>query len=134
MKNVRMSRFASHPEHGTYAPLSIDGQPMCVTLEPYNRDNESNISCIPAGPYICKRIKSPTYGWTFEITNVQGRTNVLFHWGNRDNNTEACILVGEEFGTLYGDWAILSSKKAFKEFMNVMKNETEFLLTITESY
>ena len=134
MKSVRLTRIASNHQHGTFGALTINGQPICLTLEPYTRDNERNISCIPTGQYICNRVDSPKYGDVFEVSNIQNRSHVLFHWGNRDKDTEGCILLGEEFGLLHGDWSVLSSKKAFNEFMNILKEEDQFTLTITESY
>lgn len=134
MVNLRLTRIASNPREGTFGAITLDGRPICLTLEPYHRDNERNISSIPSGQYLIKRVDSPTYGNTFEITNIQGRSSVLFHWGNRDDNTQGCILLGEEFGELNGDWAVLSSKKGFNEFIKLMAYQDEAILTIVESY
>ena len=134
MKSARLTRIASNFKHGTFGAITIDGQPICLTLEPYTRDNERSISCIPTGQYIATRVQSPKYGNVFEISNIQNRSHVLIHWGNRDKDTEGCILLGEEFGLLYKDWSVLSSKKAFNEFMEIMKDENEFTITINESY
>ena len=133
---VRLTRLSSNPNEGTFGALVMGGSPVCLTLEPYWRENKRNISSIPSGQYICKRVESPTYGTTFEVTNIEGRDDVLFHWGNRDNNTRGCILLGEEFGFLYGDQAVLSSKRAFLEFMSLMDlfKIDEFTLTIVECY
>ena len=133
MKTVRITRVASNPQHGTFGTVVVGGQPLCLSLEPYKRDNAQNISCIPAGQYVCKPFQSPTYGATYIVTEVPGRYAILFHWGNRDVNTEGCILLGEEFGELGGDWAIKSSRKAVEEFQNVI-GRNSFLLTIVESF
>lgn len=135
MKNVRLTRIAANPNHGVFGTWVLDGQPICVCLEPYHRDNAKGLSCIPAGQYIMERFDSPKYGdniWL--ITNIQGRSFVLVHWGNRDKDSQGCVILGEEFGTLYDDWAVLSSKKAFNEFMDLTKDETELLLTVVEAY
>lgn len=136
MLQVRLNRLSANPNEGTFGALIVGGSPVCLTLEPYHRGNAKNISSIPSGQYICKRVESPTYGNTFEVTDVEGRSHILFHWGNRDDNTEGCILLGEEFGFLYGDEAVLSSKRAFLEFMSYMDSNsiTEFELTIKECY
>lgn len=131
---IRLTRFAANPNHGTFGALVVNAQPLCVTLEPYHRSNEVSISSIPAGVYIIKRRYSKKYGWHFEVTDVEGRTLILIHWGNKDDHTEGCILLGEEFGLLGDDWSVLSSKRAFEEFMNVMKGIDEATLTIVESY
>jgi hypothetical protein len=134
MKNVRINRVASNPKEGTFGALTLDGQPICLTLEAYSRDNTINVSCVNSGQYICKRINSPKYGDVFEVTNIQNRTNVLFHWGNWDDDTKGCILLGEEYIVLDNRWAVGSSKKAFNEFMKKLKDESEFILTISECY
>ena len=107
---------------------------FCVTLEPYDRDNASGISNINAQQYICKKIISPKFGETFEITNVQGRTEVVIHPGNFDDNTEACVLLAQHFGKLGYRRAILNSGATFRKFMELMKYEDEFMLTIIECY
>ncbi len=134
INQVRMVRVSSHPDHGTFGVWLLNNQPMAVTLEPYHRENERNISCIPSGQYIMERVNSPTYGDTFEVTNVQGRSKILIHWGNLDDNTEGCILLGESLGLLNGDWAVLSSRIAFTEFMTSIGDAKEIYLTIGEAY
>ena len=134
MNQARITRIASNPSEGTFGSVVMNGQPICVSLEPYSRDNASRVSCIPAGQYIVKKHKSPKYGWTYMITDIQGRDLVLFHWGNRDKNSEGCILLGEQFGELDGDWAILSSRKAFAEFLEKLNDCKEFMLTIVDAY
>ncbi len=134
MKNMRITTVAGNPHYGTFSAVTVDGQPICVSLEPYARDNEKNVSCINAGQYICKRYSSEKYPNTFEITNVSGRTKVLFHKGNWAHDSQACVLLGESFSVLGGKWAISSSGAAFEEFMKIMKYEEEFLLTIVRAY
>ena len=121
----------SYSHLGTYGTLACGGIPFAVTLEPHWVDNLKNYSCIPEGSYVCKRVNSPTYGLTFEVTGVNGRTAVLFHWGNEIDNTEGCILLGEEFGELGNSPAILSSKRAFAEFMGKFNDHKEIILFIT---
>lgn len=134
MKDIRIVRISSHPDHGTFGCWVLEGQPMAVTLEPYKRDNAKNVSCIPSGQYILKRVKSPKYGDTFEVTNIEGRDKVLIHWGNLDDHTEGCILLGESFNLLNNNWAVLSSRVAFKEFMKAIGRSRKLRLTITEVF
>jgi hypothetical protein len=134
MEVVKIIRVETHPDYGTFGVMTIGGTATCVTLEPYSRDNASNVSCIPTGQYICKRYSSRKYPDTFEITGIQGRSYVLFHAGNVDENTAGCVLLGSEFGTLGGDRAILESGKAFNSFINNFKGQDQFRLTIVEEY
>ena len=68
---------------GTYGVLMAKSQPpFAVTYELPWRDNQKSISCIPAGEYICRRYSSEKYKDTFEVTDVPGRSYILFHVGN----------------------------------------------------
>jgi hypothetical protein len=107
--------------------------PFCVTLEREWLDNRRNISCIPEGTYICKRVISPKFGETFEVVDVPGRSHILFHKGNIKDDTHGCIIVGELFDPLNGENAVLSSGKAFQEFLSRLENNEAFTLTIFSS-
>jgi hypothetical protein len=125
-----LKRVAAN-EYGTFGVLINNNVPFAVTLErPWN-NNQRNISCIPTGRYVCKRVQSPKFGNTFEITNVTGRSHILFHKGNLDDDTHGCILIGEEYGKLKGEPAILASKKGFNEFKEILERENSFDLIIT---
>lgn len=134
MRQARLVRIETDPEHGTFGTLLLDGIAFCVTLEPYSRDNEKSISCIPTGQYTCKRVNSPTYGNTFEITNIEGRSHVLFHPGNFDDNTKGCVLLGQYYGKLKGDRAVLNSGNTFKTFLKNLSDVNEFKLSIIEVF
>ena len=114
----------------TFGVLKIDGEVFCVTLERPWLHNIEYISCIYSGMYTCKRVDSPNHGNTFEITNVQDRTNVLFHIGNIVKDTQGCILLGRMFGELKGERAILHSSTAFHMFLKRLENIDSFNLAI----
>ena len=134
MRNVKIVRVQSDPDNGTFGVLLIDGEVACVTLEDYNRQNANNVSCIPAGQYICKRYSSPKYPNTFEVTQVQDRSYILFHPGNTDDDTAGCILLGSKFGWLGDNKAILESRTAFDNFITNFGTDKEFRLTIVEEF
>ena len=119
-------------EDGTFGALLINSHVFCVTLEPPDFDNRQNISNIPHGKYICKRIDSPKYGDTFKITNVPNRSHVLFHAGNIVKHTRGCVLLARKWGVLGKDRAILNSGNTFKEFMTKMTGIDECELQIIE--
>lgn len=102
----------------------FDGDKLIITfntLEPVWKDNKPFVSCIYEGTFIVKKVLSPTFGWCFEITNVQGRSNILFHWGCFIDNTEGCVLVGDSFKDINNDGLkdVRNSKKTFDKFMSV---------------
>ena len=99
--------------------------------------NKRTMSSIPAQQYICQRYSSAKYPDTFEVTNVPGRSFVLWHPGNRKKDTRGCILVGQYPAKLQGDWSdrgVWNSGNTFKNFMLRLKDYEQFHLTITEVY
>jgi hypothetical protein len=135
MKTLILQRLAhySHPHSKGITGVMIDPNgyiPFAVTLELPWMSNKPFISCIPSSIYTCERVMSPKYGTTFEVKDVFNRSNILIHWGNLDDNTQGCILLGESFGVLKGEPAIMDSMKAFKEFMQILKGEEEFRLDL----
>ena len=104
----------------TYGVL-IDDVPFAVTLELPWRNNQRDISCIPAGIYCCQKIMSPHFGEVFSFINVPGRKDILIHKGNLDIETKGCILVGEQFEKFFrkSKWwnGILRSHKGFSELL-----------------
>ncbi len=127
MKGVELKRVYSGQE-GTFGIIVIEGVFFCVSLEKPWKDNRSDISCIPAGTYKCKRVQSPRFGNTFEICNVEGRTHILFHAGNTEKDTRGCVLLGEGMTNR----GITQSRKALKKFFAELEGIDEFLLTISE--
>jgi len=86
-------------------------------------NNQSNISCIPAGSYKCgylERSASGKYKGVYIIEDVHGRVGILIHNGNLVIHTHGCLLIGNRRGYLSGKPAVLSSRTALGEFMNLM--------------
>ena len=131
MINVSIIRL-EESNHGTIGVLRINTQVICCSLEPPDRDNKPDISCIPRGTYTARRVNSPKYGNTFEITQVPDRTHILFHPGNTVGDTRGCVLLGQSFGFLDGRRAVLSSKLAFQRFLEQTRDVDEFQLEIVE--
>ena len=130
---LKLKRVSDN-EDATFGVLINGNIPFAVTLEPAWEDNKKGISCIPSGPYSCKRVKSPKFGDTFEILDVEERTHILFHKGNSERNTQGCVLIAEEFGRLNGKAAVLASGRGFTEFMSILKEVDEFELIIEDNH
>ena len=130
---LKLKRVADN-EDATFGVLINGNIPFAVTLEPAWEDNKKGISCIPSGPYSCKRVKSPKFGDTFEILDVEERTHILFHKGNSERNTQGCVLIAEEFCRLNGKAAVLASGRGFTEFMSILKEIDEFDLIIEDNH
>lgn len=117
-------------EMGSFGALSIEGKAFCVTLELPDRNNRKNISNIPEGVYLCKKINSPTFGLTFQIMDIPNRSSILFHAGNFIDDTKGCVILAEHYGKLHGERAVLNSGNTFKKFMSLMHEVDSFALKI----
>lgn len=144
---AHLRRFADSP-FGVFGFLDLirdDGLAVArfCTGEDDWLDNHPKLSCIPAGDYLCKRVKSPKFGWTFEITGVPGRSAILFHSLNTEEDTEGCVGLGEDFGALTVDdedqpgpghrlkWAIIRSKLAVQRFLGLLAGLDSFPLKVS---
>ncbi len=125
-KLIRIARLAD----GVFGVLLDDGVPFCVTLERPWLDNRRNVSCIPEGEHLCRRVNSPKFGNTFEVTDVPFRSHILFHKGNLKEDTHGCILVGEQYEPLNLMNAVLASGRAFQEFLYRADDIDSFVLKI----
>lgn len=123
--------------HGTEGQLDIPEYGFhCFTLELPWRDNEPCMSCIPAGEYQIKVVRSPRFGRVYTVTNVFGRSHILIHSGNLagdirqglKSNVEGCILLGEKKGYLSGQRAVLLSRKAVRRLMDATHGDPLHLI------
>lgn len=129
MKTFRLKRISGTPQ-AVFGVLIEDGIPFVVTLEEPWLANQRGVSCIPEGTYICRRVLSPKFGNTFEVTNVPGRSHILFHKGNTTDDTQGCILVAEQFEEVYGKAGVSQSAPGFNQFMRKLEGLEEFTLEI----
>lgn len=134
MPLVTLTRLEEDEAAGTLGALLINGVLFGWVLEPPDRENAPNRSSIPAQQYACVRIESPRFGETFIVSQVPGRSDILFHPGNRVGDTRGCLLLGETLGKLKGDRALLNSGATFTRFLHTMDGVNRFKLTIRESY
>jgi len=128
MDIVRLEKGLS----GTFGVLRMDGEVFCVTLEPPDRGNLPEVSCIPAGEYDCRRVESPSFGTTFEIGGVPGRDHILFHQGNVVSDTRGCVLLGRSFGMLGSERAVVRSRPTFREFLDRCGDARRFTVSIQD--
>jgi len=143
MKEAFLSRVATS-DQGTKGFLFTEGFQCCSIELPW-RNNEQNMSCIPAGSYICNPWQSSRFGNVYHVTDVDGRSYILTHRGNLAGDTllhwkthsNGCILLGGRFGKLkIGDVfqdAVLLSGPTVTKFVKRMGGNP-FILTITDSY
>lgn len=105
--------------------------------------NAPHLSCIPAGDYVCVATERVRTGEpTYEITGVPGRSRILFHAGNTEEDTEGCILIGRAFGArevpdedaaghpVRLKWDVTDSRAAFAQFLVHLEGTTTFPLDV----
>jgi hypothetical protein len=129
MKLIELIRLGESND-STFGFLKDGEKTLCVTLEDKWRNNEHNISCIPVGEYICKRWDSPRFKNTYKVMDVPERSDILIHWGNRDEDTQGCILVGEKLGMIMGEVGIIHSLITHRKLMEYFNNE-DFKLIVS---
>lgn len=119
--------------YGVFGVLLDDNNTqIAVTLEhAYSNGQGGFQPKIPDGTYTCQRGTHILSGMsntfeTFEIQNVPGHTGILFHWGNYNNDSEGCVLLGTDLGTCM----ITDSRDAFARFMNLMEGVDTFSLRV----
>ena len=103
--------------------LDPSGAHLCYTCERPWLDNAAEVSCIPAGVYTCVPHDSPKHPDTWELQDVPERTEILLHNGNTEKDSEGCIIVGSEQGTLGGLPAVLNSVATLNKLRQVLPDE-----------
>lgn len=127
--DLTITRFCWAPK-GVYGKLELpDGQVLYTVENPW-LDNKPSISCIPEGTYECRPRRYNRGGYeAVEITNVSGRSYILFHVANVPTDVEGCIGVGTDLGWVKGQWAVIASKVAFAEFMKHYNKKFKLKIT-----
>ena len=117
-------------EQGTLGLLSGTGLSPTWIMEPPWRGNRRNRSCIPAGLYAVVPHLSPRHRRCLLVTQVPGRSHILFHAGNLGGDVErgwhthtaGCLLPGLRRGrlALHGrpQAAVLASRTAFRHLVD----------------
>ena len=135
IKSLMLKRF-DHRPWGTYGAMLGPKGPFILTLERPYADNFGKMSYIKAGVYTAERTYSPKFKTdTFEVTGVEGRSRILFHWGNTAADSEGCILTGTSFDPVGGEAGkegVIGSKVAFAEFMRLLRDTKSFTLHVAD--
>ncbi|OCG48061.1 hypothetical protein A9G35_02190 [Gilliamella sp. Choc5-1] len=116
-------------EHSTFGKLQLPSGTVLSTLELPWKDNQRQISCIPAPIYQCDIVNSPKFGRVYQVKDVPNRSHILIHAGNWTKDTQGCILVGMS----NNDTQLFESRKALNLLMNELNGQS-FKLEIVEAY
>lgn len=95
------------------------------------------LSKIPPGVYKCVKgqhrlhsMKQPFI--TFEVTGVTGHSNILFHVGNYNKDSDGCVLLGQACKEVNGKQMLVSSRLAFQHFIEYLQGIDNFTLTVKD--
>jgi hypothetical protein len=134
-----LSRLIYRPD-GIFSRLWHDDESlMCVTLEHAFQfpDTPAGLwePVIKKGSYICvrgnHRLDGMTHDFeTFEVTGIVGHTGVIFHWGNWNKDSKACILLGASIVDSPSGKMVTDSVKTFQRFMAGQDDIDRFQLTV----
>lgn len=103
----------------------------CDTLELPDKDNASQVSCIPKGTYICEKVGVSHIPYPhISITNVANREGICIHCGNFHTDVLGCIITGSAYSDINGDGEpdLVNSKDTFNKLMAILPQQ--FNLTI----
>lgn len=117
--------------------LKEDGSILAYTLEHSYRDAFGKyLPKVSDGEYICTRGIHRLAGAesnieTFQIQDVPGHTNILFHIGNFNEDSEGCVLLGEYINKVPMVWSLVYSRFAFSTFMKYELGVDKFNLVVS---
>lgn len=113
---LRVFRLEDH-DQGSLGALSFDQRLFCWTLEPDSADPAR--PRILSGVYKLRHFSGRKWKNTLEII-VPGHTAVLLHAGNKESDTEMCVLLARDPGYLFVSGrkirAILDSRTVYRKF------------------
>lgn len=81
---------------------------------------------IPCGHYNFKVRKSPRFGITPWLYNVDNREYILIHIGNTASDSKGCILVGDDIN----GGVLRKSRKGFERLMNGLAPMRDYTMRI----
>ena len=133
MKTLTLTRIAKRADYTIGRLEDENGVKICDTLENTWRDYKGGElkvprkSAVPEGTYPVVVTKSKKFGKYLPLlVGVPGFEGVRIHSGNTVNDTEGCILVGQNL--IKGK--VLLSRLTLEKLMRLIENEKRIFLTI----
>ena len=130
---LTLKRIAKRADYTIGRLEDENGVKICDTLEPIYRDYKGGElkvprkSAVPEGTYPVVVTKSKKFGKYLPLlVGVPGFEGIRIHSGNTVNDTEGCILVGQNL--IKGK--VLLSRLTLEKLMRLIENEKRIFLTI----
>ena len=138
---ITITRYADYGDvkKETFGVLTF-GEFTCYTVERPWMDNAPSVSCIPTGKYHLHSYTSNRFGNSVIIYGGTvspypdpnfTRSGILIHPANVANDLEGCIGLGDSFGTVYGEHAVMNSRKTVSKFLDLINTNEIYTLEIT---
>ena len=130
---LTLTRIAKRADYTIGRLEDENGVKICDTLEPTWRNYKGGElkvprkSAVPEGTYPVVVTKSKKFGKYLPLlVGVPGFEGIRIHSGNTVNDTEGCILVGQNL--IKGK--VLLSRLTLEKLMRLIENEKRIFLTI----
>ena len=130
---LTLKRIAKRADYTIGRLTDEMGKRICDTLEPTWRNYKGGElkvprkSAVPEGTYQVVVTKSKKFGKYLPLlVGVPGFEGIRIHSGNTVNDTEGCILVGQNL--IKGK--VLLSRLTLEKLMRLIENEKRIFLTI----
>ena len=122
--NIKVIRYSSQSKD-TLSLIYINDAFFCYGLEDeYRAIKLRGETRIPEGTYELNYLKSdtpmtlsykkkyPWFKWHLEVKNVPNFSNVYIHIGNKESETDGCLLVGDTANTNVNTFGFISNSTA----------------------
>lgn len=150
---LRLLRNSIHDPAGVFGHLTHPDEPGAldlVTVEDDWRDNAPGESCIPPSPdstaWVTYQLRRSWYhggGYeAFQVMHVPGRSRILIHIANTEENVKGCIGVGLRFGPILvptdedtgaanvEKHGVVASREAYRRFMEYLADVDKLALQV----
>jgi hypothetical protein len=145
MKKVKVTRIFGNIKQ-TLGTLTVTDETgiifTCKTLELPDKDNASQVSCIPEGIYDCVYTKSKSFSesqhkdvFTYELKNVPKRAGIRIHSANFFSQLRGCLALGDSHKDINNDGQldVVHSGQTMRNFEEVMEYK-DFEIEIIKAY
>lgn len=135
MRRITLTRLESS-DQGTFGTIQVPNGDYLESFyagELPDRDNRSNVSCIPTGIYVVSQVDWLKHNKkAYMVQGVKGRGGILIHAANYMGDSEkgyktqlkGCIALGERLGKMEGQKVLLMSAPAIRRFEALLNGES----------